>query len=372
MILVNPNQGGSRDLPNVALAYIAKAIDAPVMDLNTWVRPPAMVFEPVPDEALVSVPSRAREAARLLRVLGEARGVPVSAVQCPIRILCCYPYLFSGNTLDVALAPGPDYTRFDTYDVFAKHWADGSWSYPLFTSWGCPYTCTYCAAHRTGWRARSIRHVARELRTMPPAKVLSVIDDCFNHYTGHVLSVCKALKAHGREWMATNGLRADRLTQLQARTMADAGCTTVGFGVESTDPAVLERIRKGETIKQIERGVAIAKQHFPSVSAYLIVGLPGSSYDSDRRSLDWAIGQGVYATVSYFTTGDGAFYGAGAKPSAVYPAEQQEQAMQAARGLSWGSSPGAWGALLARWRLGRRAWPLLKMDAGKLWRRVTR
>ena len=73
--------------------------------------------------------------------------------------------------------------------------------------------------------------------------------------------------------------------------MFDSGCRHVSFGVESADPDILENIKKGETIEQIEQAIDVANRYYKSVSGYLIIRLPKSSYEKDLQSLHLGFGK---------------------------------------------------------------------------------
>ena len=388
-ILVNPPQGGNADIANVALGFIAAAHPGcAVVDLNTFPSDPERLFRFGDHQHSIwfSVQSRSRLVAAEL--MARCRVVypqawDICSIVNPIRIQCSYPFVDLGlnGRLTDKMPDVPDYSGFDSYPLFAEKWSSGAWPYAVFTSWGCPYGCAYCAARRTQWRARRVTDLVAELLYMhSQIRVVMILDEVFNLHHGRVLQVCVGMKQVGLEWMCTNGLRADLLCEVQARTMQQSGCTTVGFGIECASDAVLKAIKKGETVREIERGIGIAKQHFSSVSGYFIIGLPQSTYDLDRRSMDWAIKQGIYIHASYYVplASGATFYGTASQPAGRpdYPAEQQAALMQAAQGLSWGQRDvGA--ALRARWRLARgyglrAAGRYLRMDAVKAWRRARR
>jgi radical SAM superfamily enzyme YgiQ (UPF0313 family) len=162
----------------------------------------------------------------------------------------------------------------------------------------------------------------REARQRWGIRRFDVIDDCFNADPRRVVEFCDAVRELGLPWTCANGLRADRFDAPMAAALRRSGCQYLSFGVESVDDAVLQTIRKGETASQITRAVQIAQRHFPGrVNCFLILGLPGSSYASDRDSLRWALRQGVSANVSFFVdheqdvSGDAVFSGDRARPT---------------------------------------------------------
>jgi len=70
--------------------------------------------------------------------------------------------------------------------------------------------------------------------------------------------------------------------------MKRAGCNEVLFGIESADENILKTIRKGITPEDMRRGVKIATDAGLSVFTSFILGLPGESPETARKSLAFA------------------------------------------------------------------------------------
>jgi anaerobic magnesium-protoporphyrin IX monomethyl ester cyclase len=83
-----------------------------------------------------------------------------------------------------------------------------------------------------------------------------------------------------------NGMTVINLTKDIASTMAAAGFKRLFFGLETTDPARLRKIKKGFTsADKVEAGATWFAEHGVAASASLIIGLPGQTlaeiaYDS--------------------------------------------------------------------------------------------
>jgi len=170
-------------------------------------------------------------------------------------------------------------------------------------------------------------------------------------------------------WGCSNGLRADAFDEEMAEALASSGCVHVNFGIESTDPKVLQKVEKGETIDRIEKAVRVAKRYFKSVGGFFIIGLPGSSYEKDLLSLEWARRNRINAHFSYYVPFDRAmqydalFYGEGSRPlSDEYPKVLQEKIYDLTANLR-----GEKGWLKKNWM---RSKSFLRFDGRNLLRRV--
>lgn len=184
--------------------------------------------------------------------------------------------------------PLPDFTTFDTFADFK--------TYPLLTSRGCPYKCTYCsvpAISGSRWVYRSAASVMKELDHVVnflKMKSVVIVDDNFTLHKKRAESICDAIMESGYKflWSCGNGIRADRIWPDLAEKMHKAGCVEVAFGIESLDDGVFAQLTKGEEIKHIRHGIEVVQQAGINVTGFFMIGLPGSTYRKDLRTLSLA------------------------------------------------------------------------------------
>lgn len=191
----------------------------------------------------------------------------------------------------------PDYFDFDALDCVNQ-------PYPLVTSRGCPYNCTYCSVKIVSgkkFRARSPENVINELvqaRNLYKIKEFVIIDDTFTQKVERAKDICKGLieKDFIIPWHCYNGIRADKVDKELLQLMKQAGCEDIWFGIESLVPDVFDKIEKGEKVEKIVEAVTLAKEAGIRVSGFFIVGLPGSDYSKDMTTVKKAKGMGLYQT----------------------------------------------------------------------------
>ncbi len=163
----------------------------------------------------------------------------------------------------------------------------------FYTSRGCPAMCTFClwpqthSGHR--WRQRSAGDVASEARwameNFAGLKEIFFDDDTFNYQKARTLEVCKALKPLGLTWSCTSRVTTDYET---LKAMKESGCRLMIVGYESGDPQILKNIKKGATIEMALRYTENARKLGLLIHGDFIVGLPGESRESLRRTVDFA------------------------------------------------------------------------------------
>jgi radical SAM superfamily enzyme YgiQ (UPF0313 family) len=70
--------------------------------------------------------------------------------------------------------------------------------------------------------------------------------------------------------------------------MKRSGCDLVMVGVESGDEDVFNTIEKGESLQDVEKGIRTLKNARIRVGGYFIIGLPGDSIESTKKSVKFA------------------------------------------------------------------------------------
>lgn len=151
------------------------------------------------------------------------------------------------------------------------------------TSRGCPHACAFCshAVWNRRYTTRSIGNVvaeAYELREHWGYDAVHYFDDCFAISPRRTLGICDGLRSLGMTWRAF--VRADQCKAGLLEAMAVSGCAEIGIGVESGSPQILETIQKGETVGQQSAAIAMAKHAGLRVKTFLIVGLPGETWQT--------------------------------------------------------------------------------------------
>ncbi|MFH1202730.1 MAG: radical SAM protein [Candidatus Omnitrophota bacterium] len=164
----------------------------------------------------------------------------------------------------------------------------------LITTRGCPSKCTFCDRGVFGstYRERSAGNVIDEMEELVykfGAKELRFFDDTFTLNHKRVLELCAKIKERRLRVSWTCLTKVTNISLDMFKAMKEAGCWQVLFGLESGDDRMLKLLNKGNTVKQNEMAVRLAHNAGLSVRADFIVGTPGETLESLRRTLDFAI-----------------------------------------------------------------------------------
>lgn len=306
--LIDPETNANTNVPNIGLAYISAAmtkLNKPhkIIDQDTMPKPKDRFKKVKADKYGISVKFNVlNEARRITNEIGKDKvfwGGPHMRKYKEEGVECVEGYydqiLLKTNNLDEM--PFPDYDNFDSIDFIRDNFKTGYWFYPIMTTRGCPFQCTFCSSDKK-FNKRSADNCIKEIKhalDKYKIKAFQILDDNFIMDKKRAIEFCKGIKPLNMRWMCPNGIRADMFDEELAKEMKDAGCFHISFGIESSDPKVLKAINKGETIEQIEKAIDIALKYKFSVNGFFILGLPESSYESDLKSWEWAKSKKIQA-----------------------------------------------------------------------------
>jgi anaerobic magnesium-protoporphyrin IX monomethyl ester cyclase len=171
---------------------------------------------------------------------------------------------------------------------------------PVLTSRGCPFGCSYCP-YPTGqglkWRYRSPGNVVDEIeRLVRDFQVEYVLfrDPMFSLNQKRVVAICEEILRRDLKVKWACETRVDCLEEPTIAIMAQAGCTGINFGVESSDPEIQKGVhRKPILVQEFVRTVALCRRHRIRTFAFFIVGLPGDTVETILDTLRFAVDIGA-------------------------------------------------------------------------------
>jgi anaerobic magnesium-protoporphyrin IX monomethyl ester cyclase len=162
------------------------------------------------------------------------------------------------------------------------------------TSRGCPWPCVFCDIpifNEGKWRSRSPQHVIDEFKHLQALGYGTVyfVDDHFLLQPKRIEAICAGINAAGVtiQWGCEG--RVDTTAQHLFPAMAKAHCRTLMFGVESGSQRVLDRLKKEQTLEEVESAVTNAKQAgIEIVHGFFVVGSPDETAEDMRATFDFA------------------------------------------------------------------------------------
>jgi len=193
-----------------------------------------------------------------------------------------------------------DNVPFPNRDVVPWNWYLEAWYsrrpfMNMMTSRGCPYHCSFCLwpqimyGHRQ--RFRSVDNVLSEIKYLVDrygVRELNIDDGTFTTNKARVIEFCQKLRGAGLKLIWTCNGRVDNLDDEMLSEMKQSGCKMIRLGVESGSQEVLDKIRKGLTLRQIEDGVRLVKKHGIQALGGFMFGFPYDSRESVEQTIQLA------------------------------------------------------------------------------------
>lgn len=211
---------------------------------------------------------------------------------------------FNRNYKDV---PEFDDTNFPPYYLY-----ENLKTLPLMTSRGCPNNCSYCATKKLHpkFNRRNVENLLDEVRynlKNYQVKQYAFYDDALfagkNKYIIPFLE--KIIEMDEKfEFYCPNGLFAREIDEKLAILMKKSGFKVIRLSLESA----ISKWQVASSNKVSKQDFANAVKHLRKagfanreIEAYLIIGLPGQSYEDVKESLDFVFGNRAISRLASFT-----------------------------------------------------------------------
>ena len=167
--------------------------------------------------------------------------------------------------------------------------------FPIMTSRGCNGKCTYCCTKQMfiGFRVRSAKNIVDEIEFLIKehgAREIHIWDDNFTLIKSRVFEVRDEIKARGIKIKVSfpNGIRVDSVNEEVLQALKDMGTYSIAFGVESGNQEVLNDIKKGITLEQVETAFKIAKKIGLETWGFFMLGLPADTKETIKETIEFA------------------------------------------------------------------------------------
>lgn len=169
----------------------------------------------------------------------------------------------------------------------------------VFTSRGCPYQCTFCVNKnlarimdsKKSVRSRSVKNVLDEIEYLAKRYMIDgfyIYDDTFALTKDYVFEFCEELskRSLGLIWAAET--RVNLMSKEIIKTMRDAGCVQLDFGVESGSQDVLDRVKKGIKILDVKSIFRLCRDLGMRTYANFMFNTPGETESDVKKTKELA------------------------------------------------------------------------------------
>ena len=185
--------------------------------------------------------------------------------------------------------PFPAYKHFH----LEKYRLSGKLFFPIVTSRGCPFQCSFCVANRVlgkQYRIRSPQNIGHELELLKreyDANFFVFYDDTLTLDKTRLYDVCDEINSRKLNTPWSCQIRVDQINQEMFTMMKKANCQQVSFGIESGCQNVLNAVNKRVTIEQNEAAIKLAKKAGLFVAISIIIGYPSETTQMRNETFDF-------------------------------------------------------------------------------------
>lgn len=161
---------------------------------------------------------------------------------------------------------------------------------------GCPYQCVFCNWPQTisgrRYRVRSPENIVDEIEyTLENYQFKSILfnDDTFTANRDHAIAVCDEILRRGLRLDWACYARADIDDEELLKRLKAAGCYLLKVGIESSNQTILDGVKKGYKVENVEKGIKLMLDMRFHVHATFVIGLPGETKETIKETIQFAI-----------------------------------------------------------------------------------
>ena len=162
----------------------------------------------------------------------------------------------------------------------------------MFTSRGCPYKCLFCDRPHLGkfFRARSAKNVVDEMEECQKMgiKEILIYDDTFTVKRQRVIDICLEIQKRNLKIDWDVRARVDTVDKELLEIMKDSGCQRIHYGVEAGTQKILNVLRKGITLEQVEKAFKLSRKIGLETLAYFMIGSPTETKEDILETIKFA------------------------------------------------------------------------------------
>ena len=148
----------------------------------------------------------------------------------------------------------------------------------LIAGRGCPYDCTFCSKTFAGCRLRKVDAIVAEIDYLQECwnvDHLQFMDELVITSKKRILDLCSKLKGRGLTWVCQG--RIDQVDREILTAMKAAGCTHVGYGVESISQTILDAMDKRVKAEEIVPVIQMTREIGIEPIIQYMYGFPGEN-----------------------------------------------------------------------------------------------
>jgi anaerobic magnesium-protoporphyrin IX monomethyl ester cyclase len=197
--------------------------------------------------------------------------------------------------IDLDSLPFPAYEKLPGYPQVYKL---PIFNYPrvpnssCISSRGCPYSCSYCdrSVFRSSFRYNSAQYLYEHLKYLNERfhiRHINFYDDQFTFNRKRIVDFTRMMTEGPLRMTFNCAVRAEHIDSDLAGMMKQAGCWMISLGIETGDEELLAQHRKNVDLTLLAEKIEVIKKAGIRVKGLMMMGLPGETESSIRKSMDF-------------------------------------------------------------------------------------
>ena len=180
------------------------------------------------------------------------------------------------ETSKIDVLPLPLYEEFGIEEYHKRH--DARYM-GILTSFGCPYSCTFCS-QVCSYKRRPLQGVLDEVDLYIKKYNTELIvfnDNTININKKYVSDLCNGLTSRNVAWGAS--IRCDNFDEDLARLFKNSGCSYLVVGIESFNQKKLDYVNKQLKVSDIYKTLDLLYKYKIDYHGNILVGFEYETYD---------------------------------------------------------------------------------------------
>lgn len=200
----------------------------------------------------------------------------------------------------------PDFSSFNITKYSKNHnlGLKGN-SLNIITSLGCSYNCIFCSSiFSKKVELKPIPVLIEEIKIlMDDFRIKSFIfaDELFLTDFEYVTNLFSSLRDNNISFPWAAYVRADSLDEKKAKFLATNRCKRLFVGFESASQKILDILRKGYKVEQMQKTVNLCKKYNISLISSFIIGSPNETEKDIKLTKKFCLDNNLYPVFNFFT-----------------------------------------------------------------------
>ena len=175
----------------------------------------------------------------------------------------------------------------------------------VVASRGCPFNCVYCyRIYGRSVRRRSPESIVSEVEELVSRyniEYTSFPDDLFTSDRNFVMDTCRLISERlpDLRWSCIG--RVNTVDREMLKTMNEAGCEWISYGVESGNNRMLSIMKRGVTAQQCLDSIRLTRESGIHPEGSFMIGMFGETEESVRDTVEFCKKADITAPMLYVT-----------------------------------------------------------------------